>query len=196
MTIEHYKASDLTTTNWSGGTTTQLAIYPKDANYKNIDFLFRISTATVETEQSIFTKLPSVSRKLMILDGKIKIEHTNRHTKNLKKFEQDEFLGNWDTKSYGKAIDFNLMTTGNINGEIEAITLKDTKTIILNKEVKCFTFYFYYGTAKLSINNKSYKISTKDFFMIFPEKENFLLELSSSEECQIIITEIIVKKKP
>jgi environmental stress-induced protein Ves len=69
MTIEHYKNSDLIINNWSGGITTQLAIYPKDANYKKQNFQFRISTATVEIEESVFTKLPGVSRKLMILNG-------------------------------------------------------------------------------------------------------------------------------
>lgn len=66
MIIEHIKASDLITNNWSGGTTTQLAIYPKDAEYKKRNFLFRISTATVETKESEFTKLPGVSRKLIL----------------------------------------------------------------------------------------------------------------------------------
>lgn len=34
MIVEHIKASNLGTNNWSGGTTTQLAIYPKNAEYK------------------------------------------------------------------------------------------------------------------------------------------------------------------
>ena len=126
MKIEHIKASDLITSQWSGGTTTQLAIYPQNAEYKERNFQFRISTATVEAEESTFTKLPGVSRKLMILDGEIRIEHSDHHSKTLKKFEQDEFSGDWDTISFGKATDFNLMTISNAFGDIEAIPLEDS----------------------------------------------------------------------
>ena len=125
MIIKHIKASDLITTKWSGGTTTQLAIYPQDADYKKQNFQFRISTAMIEAKESTFTKLPGISRKLMILDGEIKIEHQNQYSKILKKFEQDSFEGDWDTKRYGKATDFNLMTTGSAKGEIEAVILNN-----------------------------------------------------------------------
>ncbi|MCK5028254.1 MAG: HutD family protein [Bacteroidales bacterium] len=130
MITEHIKASDLNTNKWSGGTTTQLAIYPKDADYKKLNFQFRISTATVEVEESTFTKLPGIYRKLMILDGEIRIEHKDRYTQTLKKFEQDSFEGNWNTKSFGKAVDFNLMTKGNTKGEIESLIIKNKFTLI------------------------------------------------------------------
>ncbi len=39
---------------WSGGTTTELFIYPEVAEYSERNFDFRISTATVEVEESNF----------------------------------------------------------------------------------------------------------------------------------------------
>ena len=190
MIVEHIKASELITNNWLGGTTTQLAIYPKDADYKKRNFLFRLSTATVETEESEFTKLPEVSRKIMILDGEIKIEHKNHHSKTLKKFDQDEFLGSWETKSYGKATDFNLMTTGNVKGDVEAITLVESKTIIINKAVDCYGFYIYTGKVKFQINNKSIEGNKGDMFMILPEQNQTTLRIIPTEKSELILSKI------
>lgn len=190
MRIEHFKASELITNKWSGGTTTQLAIYPKDADYKKRNFLFRLSTATVESEESVFTQLPGVSRKLMILEGEIKIEHKNRYTKNLKKFEQDKFSGDWETKSYGKATDFNLMTTAELTGEIKAITLVDSKTISLNKLVNCYGFYIYSGSVELIINNETFKVNTGDIILLFPEVSETEIEILPTNKSELIISEI------
>jgi environmental stress-induced protein Ves len=190
MRIEHFKASELTSNKWSGGTTTQLAIYPKDADYKKRNFLFRLSTATVESDESIFTKLPGVSRKLMILDGEIKIEHKDRYTKTLKKFEQDEFSGDWETKSHGKATDFNLMTTGSVNGEIEAFTVNNSKYISLSENVDCYGFYIYSGVVKLSINDKSFELEKGDIIMFFPEDSETDLEILPTTQSELIKSEI------
>jgi len=190
MIIEHIKASDLETKSWSGGTTTQLAIYPKDAEYKQHTFLFRISTASVECEESTFTKLPGISRKLMILSGEINIEHKDRYSKVLKKFEQDKFSGDWNTKSYGKAIDFNLMTTGNVTGEIEAISLKQSKNLNLKSDFDCYGFYVYNGKSKLQINSEIYSLSKGDFITIHSEKSDCELKIMIESLCEVILTKI------
>ena len=68
----------------SGGTTTQLFIYSWNETYSNLQFDFRISTATVEVETSIFTQLPGVRRTLMVLDGTMELHHQHHHTNNFK----------------------------------------------------------------------------------------------------------------
>ena len=190
MTIEHIKASDQATTQWTGGTTTQLVIYPKDADYKKRNFLFRISTAKVESEESVFTKLPNVSRKLLILDGEIKIEHKNHYSKILQKYEQDSFSGNWDTKSYGKATDFNLMTTGTTEGEIEAKYMKEQETVKISDKTDMVGLYLYSGQLELQDKNKDYKVNNKDFLLIHFAKSP--IELTAIKESEIIITKIIL----
>lgn len=62
------------TSQWSGGSTTELFIYPPTAHYADRNFDFRISSASVTDEQSVFTALPSVSRTLMLLEGQMKLE--------------------------------------------------------------------------------------------------------------------------
>jgi len=193
MEIEHIKASELITNKWSGGTTTQLAIYPKNSEYKKNNFLFRLSTATVESEESEeseFTKLPEVSRQIMILDGKIKIEHQNQYTKIINKFEQDQFSGNWNTKSSGQATDFNLMTTGNTNGTIEAIIINKLTNIDINNKISFYGFYIYSGKVQILINNKVIDAKTGDFLNLFPKNTEILLKINPSVKSKIILSKI------
>lgn len=112
---------DFKTTKWSGGETTELFIYPEDANFASRDFQFRLSTATVEVEESTFTPLDDVSRTLVLLEGEMKLIHEEHHSKLLLPFDQDSFDGGWNTKSIGKCIDFNLMTKGGCKGSIEVM---------------------------------------------------------------------------
>lgn len=131
--IKIIKKEQQKTTTWSGGTTTQLAIYPEDADYGKRNFLWRLSTATVEAEESVFTSLPGIDRIIMILKGEIVLEHEGRYKKVLGKFDQDSFSGSWVTKSIGQAVDFNLMMKEGCQGRLEAI-------ILAKDEVKNITF--------------------------------------------------------
>src|SRR5687767_165093 len=117
------KKPDLKTNNWAGGTTTQLAIFPLEAEYQKFNFDFRISYATVEVEESTFTYMPGVTRNLMILNGSLEIDHIDRYKKHLNKFDIDVFSGEWPTKAKGKVTDFNLMTRGETEGNLESLVL-------------------------------------------------------------------------
>ncbi|SDK12142.1 HutD family protein [Natronincola ferrireducens] len=100
--IELIKKHQLQTNRWSGGTTTQLAIYPKDAIYSNEgNFTWRLSSARVEVEESVFTPLPNIQRVLMIIEGELLLQHQGHHKSILKPFDQDRFSGSWTTKSVG-----------------------------------------------------------------------------------------------
>jgi len=96
--------------NWSGGTTSELLILPKESELKKGNYDLRISIATVEVEESTFTALPGVNRILTILNGELELIHEGRHSTVLKQYEQDYFLGDWKTRSIGKVRDFNVMT--------------------------------------------------------------------------------------
>lgn len=119
------------TTNWSGGTTTELFIFPPGSEYKNRNFTWRLSSASVQTESSTFTSLPGISRIIMVLEGSLQLEHKNYHSAKLGPFDQDSFEGEWVTESYGKAIDFNLMMSKECRGNIEAFSIKGNEIIDL-----------------------------------------------------------------
>ncbi|WP_051931470.1 HutD family protein [Clostridium sp. KNHs214] len=112
------------TSTWSGGTTTELFIYPKDASYADRNFKWRLSSATVEQEESNFTYLQGVNRWIMTLEGDIKLQHKGYGEKELKPFEPYNFSGQWETKSFGKVRDFNLMLKEDCSGEISSINIE------------------------------------------------------------------------
>ena len=62
MTLTRLTPEDYITTRWSGGATTELLIRPRGAAYAQRAFLCRISSATVELDESTFTPLPDYER--------------------------------------------------------------------------------------------------------------------------------------
>lgn len=108
------------TTSWSGGMTTELAIYPPLADYQQANYLWRLSTATVDAETSAFTSLPGISRTLMLIEGQLTLRHEGHYEKELQPFDQDHFDGGWTTHSRGRARDFNLMCAPGCEGELRA----------------------------------------------------------------------------
>ncbi|WP_175438369.1 HutD family protein [Fusibacter sp. 3D3] len=100
-------------TNWSGGETTEIFIYPEHANYAERQFSWRVSSATVENEESEFTPLYGIKRWIMPLDAPLLLKHRNQqkllYEILVKPYEAHCFKGDWDTKSIGVTRDFNLM---------------------------------------------------------------------------------------
>jgi len=191
MQINLTKKEQLNTNVWSGGTTTQLAIYPKEAIYKNLDFIFRISTATIEVEESTFTSLPNVSRVIMVLDGELTIQHKNQYTKQLKKFDTDIFSGDWETTSIGKVTDFNIMTRGSAKAATLGFSLAEQskKELILNSDIMAI----YISSGEIVIEQsltQKVNASKGDIILISKEKVNEKFTLLAQKTADIAIAEI------
>lgn len=138
------------TSNWAGGKTTELYIFPEDSQYKNGDFLFRVSTATVETEESTFTPLPGVDRMLMVLEGQVELEHENHHTKVLTPLETDHFQGEWTTVSRGTCIDFNLMCKSGTKGSLKGFDVAEGTEHTIDFEGKINLIFLYKGLIEMN----------------------------------------------
>jgi len=188
ITKELYKA-----TKWSGGTTTELFIYPETASYSKKDFLFRISSAKVEVKKSVFTKLPNISRKIMVLEGNLKLEHKNHHQCELKRFNKDSFQGDWETTSLGKAIDFNLMTTAKCDGDIQHVELSKNEyfRISFENSSKNKSYHYYLYEGKLVNFENDLSLEEKDSFVIFHES-NLKLNFIAQQNSHLIISQIII----
>jgi len=106
--MKYIKSQELKCKSWSGGTTTEIYIYPEDSVYANRNFDFRISTATVELETSDFTSLPDINRLIMSLDHPLELWHNGDYV-HLDQYEVNAFKGEWQTSSKGKVKDFNVM---------------------------------------------------------------------------------------
>lgn len=124
------KPEEYETGVWSGGTTTQLAIYPEGSSYADRNFIFRLSSATVDTEQSEFTHLPDYNRWLMILEGSARLVHGGGKEVTLNSYDCDAFDGGIPTVSFGQVTDCNLMLRKGGIGSMEAAALNgNTKKI-------------------------------------------------------------------
>jgi len=137
-TIEIIRKNKHKTSEWSGGTTTELYIYPVNSQFSNGDFKWRLSSAKVQVECSTFTFLKGISRLIMVIEGELLLEHEDHHNALLREFEQDNFSGEWTTTSFGKVIDFNLMMAKGYAGTLEPIFLNpcEIKEILLHNNVK------------------------------------------------------------
>lgn len=179
------------TSKWQGGKTTELFIYPPEADYQKRNFLFRLSTATVETEKSDFTTLDDFFRRLMVLEGKITIKHEDRYSRQLNKFDSDEFEGGWKTSSEGKCIDFNLMTKGEIKGVIKALTLEKNQDITDELREDYIWLFIYIFKVKIRINFSQFsEILSKGNLLSINSLDFFKIQISSKEKSEIVIAGI------
>ena len=188
-----FRKKDFKPSRWSGGTTTQLAIFPHDAEYKKRNFIFRISTALVTVEKSTFTELPGIFRLLMVLDGELEINHKDKYSKTLKKFDVDKFKGDWETTAKGKVKDFNLMTTGTTVAALKSMILGKTeeRQISLFENFNIIAYYAYKGDFSIFANNIKNIINEGDIILFYKENINEQISITALTDCEIIVSEII-----
>jgi len=194
------KKSQYRTTEWSGGTTTELLIYPSGSSYSERSFKWRLSSAKVEASESVFTSLPGITRYIMVTEGQLILEHENHYKKALDTFQQDCFMGDWETVSRGKATDFNLMLAQGFSGSLEVCFLKAGEQIhiSLGKEKKATNvFYALNGDLLVEVDKNRFDIEEKDLFHITqsPDDESVMLRLTntSKDEAAVIRAEIMEK---
>ncbi len=176
-------------TKWSGGTTTQLAIFPEIATYRELNFLFRISTAKTETEESEFTNLPGISRTIMVLDGNLLLNHQGHYSKTLQKFDTDIFDGSWKTSSKGKVTDFNLMTAGRATGKLfsRIIPANQTLTESLFETFDFVGFYLVCGEIEVGYKGRKFRLGKDDFMILNHEKDFSQFAVKAHEYSELII---------
>ena len=163
MNIKIYKSEDFTPSKWTGGTTTQLAIFPQDADYLKRNFIWRLSTATCDLEETTFSKLPDYDRVLMVLKGDVVLAHQDVRVARLGELEQDRFDGGYHTKSFGKITDYNLMTAKGNKGYLDVIELTaESKELEFEKdeELERFdvTYYCRDGYATITAGTETFML--------------------------------------
>ncbi len=97
---------------WSGGGTTQLCLLPAGASYAERNFDLRISSATVEIEESVFSDLRGYSRIIAPLEGSFDLQHPDRKGLqhfHLERYQLHAFDGGEKTLCRGRGRDFNVI---------------------------------------------------------------------------------------
>lgn len=179
------------TSQWSGGSTTQLYIFPSNATYATRDFELRISTAKVEVAESTFTALPGVNRKLMILEGEITITHEGKYSKHLKPFEVDEFSGDWKTTAIGTCTDFNFMCTGKQQSKLYHIVMDANSYYTLKPKESCKKLFLYAtsGTIYLQLKDVNYTLAAGNL-MVIEDGSNFSIAINSAKGFGLVVLEM------
>ena len=177
-------SSSQPTTNWSGGTTTELFIFPENSDYQKRNFDFRISTATVEIETSDFTPLMGVNRTLMVLEGEMHLSHEGQHSSGLKAFDQDRFDGGWQTMSRGKCVDLNLMCRGESTGKLQHFSIMKNSIERLHVEGQRSFIYFYRGGG--AINELNY--DPRDFVVVENEPS---IKVTAYDQTDLVLITIL-----
>ncbi len=198
MAFEILRKPDQPVSTWSGGITTQLAIYPPGASYLHCNFLFRLSSATIEDEISEFTSLPGVMRQIMILEGRLEMTHEGHHKCTLNPYETDVFEGGWKTTAKGKATDFNLMMKGNAKGWLDHFRLRPGETLDLKQATHDEFIGVYIPDGEVSStvvpDNLTFHMQQGDLIMLYPGNSNQAIKLDALKETDLVVALIRIPK--
>lgn len=167
--LEKIVPQDFVVSEWSGGKTTQIVIEPPGALYADRDFHFRLSSATVELEESDFTSLPDYDRIIAPIEGELSLYYNGSETSViLRELECAAFDGAWETRSRGRVVDYNLMTRkGVCRGNAFALIVGAGQTA----EIRCesgeqgrsvLLCWCVQGSAELSAGGETTALSSRD----------------------------------
>ena len=160
LTEKDYRISD-----WSGGKTIQIAIAPESAQYADRRFSWRLSSATVDLEESDFTSLPDYQRLIAPLRGEMRLTHNGGTPVDLRPYEVHRFDGADTTHSWGSCTDFNLMLRkGEWDGSISA---PEGETVLC-PEPGCETLIVYCtrGGAAVSCGDESVELAEREAVLL------------------------------
>ena len=188
---DNYKLS-----KWSGGSTRELAIYPAGAEYLDRDFLWRLSSADSDKEESSFTKLPDYDRILMVLDGSVVLAHGDERSVSLGAWESDTFGGEVKTKCFGQLKkDYNLIYRKGTNARMELIELTgEGQHVVCGAEgYRCIGLYSAEGYTIVSADGKQEMLKEDQQMVIELEPEE-TISLTVMGEGKCIFTEVAFER--
>ena len=150
MTLQVFQAEDFVTTQWSGGETIQLLIWPEDGSLADRDFAYRISSAKVETSPSVFSDFSGFDRWISVLEGRMVLTHPGQDPIDLAPFECYHFDGGIETKSQGLCRDFNLIYRAGAY-QADLLSFSELKSTTLSMgESDHYFIYLYQGRLDIS----------------------------------------------
>lgn len=182
--------ADLPTKNWAGGTTTQCFIYPPESTYEERNFLFRLSTATVNADGP-FSKLEGVSRVITVLKGSMSICHDGALSELFLDINTPpySFDGGADTMGRvheGPVIDYNLMMRKGVTGKLDSLEISNPTSYSLSRHADVLSFYLHSGMVELDFLSEKVKLAEGDFFIFFSDGDAVEFKLNPQSECTIV----------
>ena len=187
-------------TKWAGGTTTELFLWPQGTEYAKRDFLWRVSTARVEQDHSVFTELPDYERILIPLTGDVELKHASDVPFLLKRFNAHRFDGAVQTQSRGRVGDFNVMLRkGLCQGNARVIAVKNEQSHLPSPpENTGFPIwqrllYCFEGSASVCQGEACCKLSTGEPVLLEDPSLELELTLQSENGAGIVLVDLYAK---
>ncbi|MCC9044445.1 HutD family protein [Myroides sp. M-43] len=177
MNIEVIRKEEVASALWTGGQTQEYSIYPKGAVYADRDFLFRISSATIESIPSEFTRFDGYRRYLVMLEGDLNlvINDKKEYYANNALFA---FSSSDKITSYSKGKDFNLMLHHSI---IDETVMVSDASFSIKHRVLCI---FAIERSQITLNQEVYSLERYDCLLV-DNKELEIMEIQLSQEAII-----------
>lgn len=185
MTIKILKNSDYKTTNWSGGTTTEILIYPDGSALDERNFDFRVSSATCSAEKSLFSDFSDYNRYITSLDNEL-ILFNQGEKKNIKPFQIFFFDGADETYSQSAVTDFNLIIRKGLTGSLRSESINDA-TLRISDGINIIFFPEGHHIGKA--NGESFELEPFDALLVTGDEE-IILESDDDEDKKILIVEV------
>lgn len=185
LTEEGFKTS-----TWSGGKTTQLFIYPENSNYNKRNFKVRISSATVELEESNFTKLVGVHRFITPLDSNLKLTHDGETFRDLEPFEIYEFDGSLMTTSFGKVKDFNLMLANGAKGGLRSFHVSENEEIEIPTINGLNILFSYNFIFRVRFDGEEITLSPNEVLVIKSDTAK-QIKIQSDQNANILLSSVV-----
>lgn len=187
MKIKYIDRKEFKTTEWSGGKTTELFIYPENGDFSKREFIFRLSNAEVCDDYSVFTKLEEVDRWLMVIEGCMKLKHNDlKNEYILNPYDSYNFQGEWKTESFGQCCDINLMIKDQKDGFLGVIDTKNGEVSITLKPQRVVMLYNYENTAFVKAQNKLYELNRDKLIVFMTELNEEIISISKQHSSCII----------
>ena len=168
---------------WDGGKTFEYFIYPENSTYSERNFLFRISSASIEKVPSDFTKFSGFRRYLLMLDDSLEIIRNGAEEIYLEE-EIFEFDSDDSIVSKSSGSDFNLMVAKSVHFSSVEI-LSETKEI--NSDV---IFLFAKTQTEISLENQKIELEENDLLVI-KNSNNELIRIDSNQKIILALVKFL-----
>ena len=198
MALIHITPDQYIVSKWSGGTTTQVAITPAGAVYADRDFLWRISSASVDLDESDFTALPDYHRWISTLEGGMTLSHEGGEKIVLAPYEVHQFDGGVDTHSWGRCTDFNLMLRkGKCQGVVRSLKLSAGETAAVafesapSEAFPSADLLIFCGAGKATVTLGGEKVDVEaSHSVLVKDAVGLSMDVSCSEDAAFMIAEV------
>ena len=180
MPYKIIQEKDFITTKWSGGETTQLMIYPENADFSKKNFLFRISSATFTSTASSFSDFSDYQRYILPLEGELSVSHDKLYSRKLKQYEVEYFDGAWQTSSENSldCRDYNFIYRKGSQAGLQVLIKGDQQEIKPNTIVTMFSS----AKSQLAINGEEINVEGFDLLYLDSEGEGITIEVKENSE--------------